>query len=57
LCEDSPEDIARAISEGLMNAEKAGQEARRTIPQPWSKIMTDVIRKYEFLIDQKNKEK
>lgn len=57
LCEDSPEDIARAISEGLMNAEKAGQEARRTIPQPWSKIMTDVMRKYEFLIDQKNKEK
>lgn len=57
LCEDSPEDIARAISEGLKNAEKAGQEARRTIPQPWSKIMTDVMRKYEFLIDQKNKEK
>ena len=27
LSEDSPEDIARAISEGLMNAEKAGQEA------------------------------
>ena len=45
LCEDSPEDIARAIREGLPRAKEAGAAARRTIPKPWDEIMTDVIRK------------
>ena len=50
LCEDSPEDIARAIREGLARSREAGAAARETIPKPWSEIMDDVIQKYEALI-------
>ena len=53
LCEDSPEDIARAVREALPRAAAAGREARRTIPQPWDEIMTDVVAKYEALIEKK----
>ena len=53
LCENTPEDIARAVREGLPRAKAAGAEARRTIPQPWDDIMTDVVNKYEELIERK----
>lgn len=53
LCEDSPEDIARAIREALPKAKEAGEMARKTIPKPWDEIMTDVIKKYEALIVRK----
>ena len=53
LCEDSPEDIARAIREGLTHSVEAGLEARRTIPKPWDEIMDDVILKYETLIERR----
>ena len=53
LCEDAPEDIARAIREGLPRAAEVGREARRTIPKPWSEIITDVVGKYENLIARK----
>ena len=53
LCEDSPEDIARAIREALPKAKEAGEMARKTIPKPWDEIMTDVIKKYEALIERK----
>ena len=56
LCEDTPEDIARAIREALPRAAEAGQAARRTIPQPWDEIMTDVVAKYEALIEKKKAE-
>ena len=53
LCENSPEDIARTIQEALPKAREAGRAARRTIPRPWDEIMTDVVRKYQALIDRK----
>ena len=53
LCENSPEDIARAIREGVPRAREVGRNARRTIPQPWDEIITDVIGKYEALIEQR----
>ena len=53
LCENSPEDIARAIREALPRAREAGLAARRTIPRPWDEIMTDVIGRYERLIARK----
>ena len=53
LCEDSPEDIARAIREALPRAKEAGQNARKTIPKPWDEIMDDVLAKYGELIERK----
>lgn len=53
LCEDSPDDIARAVREGLKKSREAGTAARNTIPKPWSDIMDDVILKYETLIGRR----
>ncbi|MBQ9252702.1 MAG: glycosyltransferase [Clostridia bacterium] len=53
LCENTPEDIARAIREGLPRAQEAGVAARNTIPKPWNEIITDVVHKYEELIERK----
>ena len=56
LCEDSPEDIARAIREGLPRAKEAGKRARQTIPKPWNEIISDVTEKYQELIVRKRAE-
>ena len=66
LCEEAEIDPAKirevirpledypAILPPLMDlAEDPGAEARRTIPQPWDDIMTDVVNKYEELIERK----
>lgn len=53
LCEDDPEDIARVIREALPRAKEVGRRARQTIPKPWDEIITDVIDKYQTLIDRK----
>ncbi len=53
LCEDSPEDIARAIKRGLDGAKEAGAAARKTIPQPWDEIMDSVLEKYAALIEKR----
>lgn len=55
LCDDSPEDIARAVRIGLSKSREAGAAARNTIPKPWDEIMDDVIRKYETLIEQRKR--
>ena len=51
LCEDSPEDIARAIREGIPRAREVGKAARNTIPKPWDQIISEVLDKYQTLID------
>lgn len=53
LCENTPEDIARVIREALPKAAEAGKKARQTIPKPWSDIITDVLDKYQTLIDRR----
>ena len=53
LCENTPEDIARVIREALLKAAEAGRKARQTIPKPWSDIITDVLDKYQTLIDRR----
>ncbi len=53
LCEDSPEDIALTVRRALPKAREAGENARNTIPRPWDEIMTDVVEKYERLIERK----
>lgn len=53
LCENSPEDIARAIREALPHAREVGDKARETIPRPWDEIIQDVIGKYETLIERR----
>ncbi len=50
LCENTPEDIARAIAEALPTCRETGMKARETIPQPWSEIISGVIGEYQRLI-------
>ncbi len=57
LCGNSPEEIAGTILEALPKAKEVGRKARETIPRPWSEIMTEVIQKYEELIQRRNKDK
>ena len=56
LCENSPEDIARAIRAGLAKSREAGMAARETIPESWDQIMDDVIEKYQTLIEKRKSE-
>jgi len=53
LCENTPEDIAETIIRGIPNAKTVGENAKETIPQPWSEIMTDVVSRYEELIKRR----
>ena len=55
LCEDNPEDIARAIRVGLKKSKEAGAAARLTIPKPWDEIVDDVIFRYESLIEKRKR--
>ena len=57
LCGNSPEEIACAILDALPKAKEAGLKARETIPRSWNEIMTEVIQKYEELIQRRSKEK
>ncbi len=50
---DSPEAIAARIETGLKTLETIGQNAKKTIPIPWSKIMQKVVKEYEALIQEK----
>ena len=53
LCENSPEDIANTILRGLKRADEVGQVARKTIPQPWGKIVDNVLARYADLIEKR----
>ncbi|MBE0600875.1 MAG: glycosyltransferase [Firmicutes bacterium] len=55
LCELNHEAIAGAISGALETAKTVGEEARRTIPIPWDKLMETVEERYQALIKNKQK--
>jgi len=55
LCELSPEAIAQTVTQALKSAKTVGEEARRTIPIPWSELMVSVEARYKALIQEKQK--
>ena len=53
LCENDPKDLARVISGILADPEgrkKTGENARETIPVPWSKVLETAAERYERLV-------
>ena len=53
LCEDDPADLATTIENALSDPEKLkiiGQNAKETIPIPWTKLVDDVVNEYERVI-------
>ncbi len=55
LCTLSPEAIATTITEALPTAKAVGEEARKTIPVPWSELMIAVEARYQALIKSMQK--
>ena len=55
LCENTPEAIAKAITQALPSAKQVGAEARRTIPIPWNRLMLQVEDRYRTLIQIKQR--
>jgi len=53
LCQNSVEAIAQGIRDALPTAKEVGERARTTIPIPWDQLMTDVVARYEALIQRK----
>ena len=54
LCENSPSDLARVISEVLADPElrnRVGQAAKETIPVPWKKVLETAVERYEHLVE------
>jgi len=54
LCENTPEDLARIMTDALANPERnkeIGLQARNTIPVAWETIMETVVARYQHLID------
>ncbi len=55
-CRDDGDSIADALQAGLKDAElraRLGQAARETIPVPWTRLMSQVLERYQRLIDLK----
>ena len=52
LCADSPEAIAAAMARALPLAKAVGEKARETIPIAWSKVIAEVVRRYQALIER-----
>ena len=53
LCEDDPEDLARVIDRALSDAGKLDEVGRRaceTIPIPWSRLVDQVLERYQAII-------
>ena len=53
LCENEPQDLARVITGILADPEKrnrVGENARETIPVPWSKVLETAAERYERLV-------
>ncbi len=53
LCENDPKDLARVISGILADPEgrkRIGENARETIPVPWSKVLETAVERYERLV-------
>lgn len=55
LCENSVEAIARGIVEALPTVAQVGERARESIPIPWSRLMEQVVDRYQALIARKTK--
>lgn len=55
LCTLSPEAIAKAMLQALPTTKAVGEEARKTIPVPWNTLMAEVEKRYEALIQSKQK--
>ena len=55
LCKNTPEDICDTMQRSLLTAKTVGERARETIPIPWSRIMEDVVARYDALIRHKKK--
>ncbi len=51
--DETPEAIAKKISEALPKLSEVGEKARKTIPVSWEKIMPKVVAEYEALIAEK----
>ncbi len=57
LCEDNPVSIAEGITNALPLSKKAGENARNTIPLPWSSVIEQALIRYQSLIDKKSSAK
>ena len=55
LCQNSPEAIAEAIIAALQTANTVGQTAKQSIPIPWDELMITVEKRYQTLIQSKQK--
>jgi len=55
LCQNSVEAIAQGIVDALPTAGVVGARARDTVPIPWDRLMTQVVARYEALIQSKAK--
>ena len=54
LCENTPEDLARVLKGSLADPDRLGrlgQQARDTIPVPWSVVMETVSARYTRLVE------
>ena len=56
LCKNTPDDIAAAMQRSLLTAKEVGERARETIPKPWSRIMEDVVERYDALIRRRKQQ-
>ena len=53
LCADDAADLARVIDGALKDPQalrRTGENAKRTIPIPWTTLVDDVVERYEALI-------
>ncbi len=53
LCENEPKDLARVIAGAMDDPERRGrigENARETIPVPWSKVLETAAQRYERLV-------
>lgn len=58
LCDDDPADLCRVIERALSDPEaleEIGENARKTIPIPWSLLVDEVLGHYERIIHEKGK--
>ena len=53
LCENSVPAVAACIRDALPRCREVGETARETIPIPWSKLMQEVLARYQTLIERK----
>ncbi len=55
LCQNTVEAVAQGIRQALPRCAEVGQRAKQTIPIPWSRLMQEVLARYQHLIEQKKK--